>query len=156
MRYGTVQISTEQRSQHLAIKYGVVLWSTVRTQYVAVQYSTVPFSTVHCSAIQSITVLYTSVQYNTLQSITVPSANTFKHAWYISNFWKYVVILLQRGDIDVSPSHMELLLFLKRFRCIKRFARLWQPMMWSEKVWSHRGSKCDTFVKIDGGHFFCA
>ena len=43
---------------------------------------------------------------------------TIENVKDICNFSKQVVISLQRGDIDVSPSHTELLLFYTIFECI--------------------------------------
>ena len=45
-----------------------------------------------------------------------------QNALYIVHFWKKVVISFERGDIDVRPSHVKLILFLQILECIYDFA----------------------------------
>ena len=46
--------------------------------------------------------------------------------WEVMHFSKQVCISLQRGDIDVSPSHMDFLHFFDFFECTTRFARFFR------------------------------
>ena len=46
---------------------------------------------------------------------------SMQNAKYIQQFFKKAFNSLQRGDIDVSPSHTELQLFLQIFECMTHF-----------------------------------